>query len=896
MWHRSLLAFGTVLAACILLALFLSGAPVESQEPPTLQPPPAEVYFLRLQPLSGDSRDTLQSAYDRLRPALIELRAKRQILSFEFLLERESARIVAPPGDAVFLATLPQVAAVEPLHPRPPISSRPAPRQRITGILQPYVISGTVQNYDGTPLDGVYVSTAWDDPADAWDFTDASGSYSLTVGVAGTYHVEASKWELPSPPEQTVTVPPNQRLDFTFPQPYTIRGTVTDHTGAPVEDAQVSTAWDDPVFASESTDSSGAYTLTVRAGAYHIGAYKTGYPDPDEQVVTLPPDATGIDFSFPPTYTISGSVYDQDGIPVPGADVYGGLESSITAADGSFTITNGPGEHYVSASKDGYYSPHSVLVPLPPDASGVDLVLLVEDGRVEGQIVDDQGTPVADALVRADNAVCGDWGDGGTTTAADGTYSLTVPSGIYHVTASKIGHVPAGPQEVVVPSGAPSANANLVLDRAQNVIRGTVWDSTDQPLEDAMVSASTCGLQYAVSTDASGAYTLPVGVGTYTVQATKTDYASGAPQLVSVPPNASNVDFHLAALTLYTVTGRVTDPGGQPIEDARVSTGPDDVYYDVDYTESDGTYMLRVLAGTYHVDALKNGYSRPDEQVVSVPPSRSGVDFVMMPSHLTIQGTVRDTGGSPLATAYVFNRLPGDRVSVGTRVYFDGSYIRSVITGTHKVDAWATCYVDAVEQEVTVPPSQSGIDFSLAPRDQLISGIVSDTNGVALCGVDVEAEPVGDGASDSDETERNGLFALQVPAGTYTVQASKAGYGVAPAATVTVPPHARATNFALPAPDNMVQGAVRDKQGVAVPGATVVASGAGGNLSTSTGSAGTYTIMLIDGSWTISASKAGYTAFTGSQSVSVPPDQTGIDFLLIPNEQVRRTYLPVILR
>ena len=356
-------------------------------------------------------------------------------------------------------------------------------------------------------------------------------------------------------------------------QTYAIRGPVRDHAWTAVEDAYVSTGYADPAYAGDWTDAGGAYTLTVSAaGTYHVSAHKPGYPDSDGRAVTVPPDAVGIELTFPPTYTISGVVRDRAGNPVSGAQVYGGIDTVTTAGDGTFTAVAGPGEHDLSAYKDGYQSPYDVLVPLPPTATGVGVPLLREDGMIQGRIVNDQGAPVAGAWVYAENAVCGDWGDGAAQTTAGGDYSLSVPAGIYHVWASKDGHVPTAPQQVDVPSGLPAVQANLVLDRALVTIRGTVRDGAGQPVENAQVNASACGLSYGTSTNAGGAYTLTVGEGLYTVSATKTDYTGGNIQMVSVPPDATGIDFSLTALTFYTITGRVTTPQGQPIEGAWVET------------------------------------------------------------------------------------------------------------------------------------------------------------------------------------------------------------------------------------------------------------------------------------------------------------------------------------
>jgi protocatechuate 3,4-dioxygenase beta subunit len=357
------------------------------------------------------------------------------------------------------------------------------------------------------------------------------------------------------------------------------------------------------------------------------------------------------------------------------------------------------------------------------------------------------------------------------------------------------------------------------------------------------------------------------------------------------------VDFTLTPLTFYTISGRVTDPTGQPIEDAwaRVSRGQDP-YYDSDWTDADGWYQLHVPAGTYHVFASKHGYTWPDVQIVSVPPDQADVDFVLSPTDLEIRGTVRDTSGRVLPTAYVYTFMTGQTSSLATNVYYDGTYARGMVSGTHRAYANADCYVRSERQEVTLPPSHTGLDFSLAPEDQLISGSVRDTNGALICDARVSATLAGNSASsDTGYTERNGRYALQVPSGSYTLRAYKAGYGPAPDQTVTVPPYARGTDLILRAPGNTIQGTVRDNKGTAIAGATVRASTAEGSVSVPSGADGRYAIQVFDGAWAVSASKAGYATFTAPHSLSVPPDQSGIDFVLVSEGDLRRTYLPLIL-
>ena len=78
-----------------------------------------------------------------------------------------------------------------------------------------FTISGTVRDYDGTPLQNVLVRTDSGPIYDS-DSTGADGTYTLTV-IAGAYRIEVSKSDYPAPPPQTVTVPPSRAdVDFTF--------------------------------------------------------------------------------------------------------------------------------------------------------------------------------------------------------------------------------------------------------------------------------------------------------------------------------------------------------------------------------------------------------------------------------------------------------------------------------------------------------------------------------------------------------------------------------------------------------------------------------------------------------------------------------------------------------
>ncbi len=758
---------------------------------------------------------------------------------------------------------------------------------------QRFIISGKVLDWDGTPIADASISTDYKDPVNAYDTTDATGAYELVV-TAGVYHVGIYKSGMPSLSDQTVTVPPNQAVNFTYPRRYAIRGTVRNYDGAPVQGANVSTSWNDPMYASAQTDANGAYVLSVTAGAFTIGASKTGFPDPENRQVTVPPDITGVDFAFPQPYSISGTVRDGAGQPVPGATVWGGVSSVTTAADGTYTTMAGPGDHYVSAQKTGYQSASSVLVPVPPAAMGVDFVLLVRNQTITGRVTDTQGRPLADAYVSASTIDCSRSGIGSAQTAADGTYTLAVPAGTYHVRASKDGFIPAPFVLVKLPTIAAqemAAQVDFALELLVNTIRGTVRNSQGQSVEDAWIYASACDLSYSAETDATGAYTLTVSANIYSVSAFKSDYPDPAVQTVVAPPDADHVDFILPPV--YTISGRVTDPQGRPLVDVSVSTDYSSTDSDTDSTDSDGRYTLYLAAGTYRIGAEEDGYDWP-HRTVTVPPNRTDVDFVLTPVPLRIQGFVRDAAGRGVASGWVCPTLSGENTSFYCKTtYYNGAYSKLLPAGTYGVSASASCYTRASTSGVILPPDRTGLDFTIKLRDQFIAGRVTDSDGQPVCGVSLRAK---NGESDFDTTERGGRYSMNVPAGTYKVSASKTGYAAPAEQSITVPLSTTAVDFVFQAPGNTIKGVVRDNRGAVMAGVSISASGSGGGVTAVTGADGSYTLKMLNGSWNVVANKPGYLVVPTVRSFTVPPSQTGADFALTARSELRPFYLPVIVR
>ena len=170
----------------------------------------------------------------------------------------------------------------------------------------------------------------------------------------------------------------------------------------------------------------------------------------------------GIEIALERAGKISGTVSDQKGDPVAGAQVQFRLAaadsqsgtadrgSATTGADGSFTIGalagGGPYRAEVESSQGDPLSPPGGKpfpeIPLSgadQEVTGVALVVAHEQGAIAGTVVDSSGNPQSDIAVRALGMGRRTAGEGARAiTGIDGRFSLTVPSGgeiAYRVTA-----------------------------------------------------------------------------------------------------------------------------------------------------------------------------------------------------------------------------------------------------------------------------------------------------------------------------------------------------------------------------------------------------------------------------------------------------------------------------
>ncbi len=154
-------------------------------------------------------------------------------------------------------------------------------------------------------------------------------------------------------------------------------------------------------------------------------------------------------------------------------------------------------------------------------------------------------------------------------------------------------------------------------------ISGIVRDENGQPIAGAVVEV--IGPHNTSSqTDNNGAYSLHnLPAGTYTVKVSKSGFYTTS-RIVSVPPQASNIDFYIK-YEKYTIDGIAVDDNGNPLSNVTVTTNAGHVVL----TGKDGRFSIGdVYAGEYLLMAEKEGYVfSPSEIFVAVPPSQYNIKF-----------------------------------------------------------------------------------------------------------------------------------------------------------------------------------------------------------------------------------------------------------------------------
>lgn len=322
---------------------------------------------------------------------------------------------------------------------------------------------------------------------------------------------------------------------------------------------------------------------------------------------------------------------------------------------------------------------------------------------------------------------------------------------------------------------------------------GSVYGKNGVPVIGASVMASGPEGSGFATTDSSGLYRISEGLksGTYTVSVIALGYLVAEDEGVSVAvgEETSNVDFYL--YLSGGISGKVSDAtSGAGVANIMVmALSSDSEYGWWTMTDSNGNYLIatNLATGTYNVTVfLPEGYITKTISGVEVTAGveTTGVDLALDPSGV-ISGIVTATDGTPLVNATVMATSDDGQYYGFTTTDVSGNYSISsgLGTGTYTVFAYYENMMnfDTVSDvPVTAGEETGGVDLVIDVTPPTpsggISGKVTDTEGNPIEGASVTASgPAGYGSAETDENG-NYLISEGLGTGTYTVEASAAGF------------------------------------------------------------------------------------------------------------------------
>jgi len=476
-----------------------------------------------------------------------------------------------------------------------------------------------------------------------------------------------------------------------------IRGHVVDEAGAPAASAVVHAVTRGN--ASDATvDAVGAFVLDgLLPGEYVLVGGGEGYlPAGRAQVAFGDQDVDGIIVTVKRGLTITGHVEPRQPceIQVDTTASAGDLMTISTAAssgaDGAFAIGPVRDGHARLSARCASGDQGEVTVQASPGMP--DTILKVAPGAsIAGRITDGEGKPVAGTGVAASEVSNGDHtvitngmitsGVHGLTDAA-GAYKLEgLAAGSYRVAALDRGRplrLRSRPPTVALAVNEHRTGVDLVVDRANGAITGTVTGPDGRPLADAWVSAQQ-DMQSLLGAQRSDPATAgPSGSMTSLIEAR--DGGQGDAPDSAVPPALSDAQGHyelrglphatyivvaeaqrgqlraratgiqpdatvdLRALGVTSLTGHVTGPAGPTALFSVDLDGPTRATRSF----TDGTYSFaRVDPGSYTVRVQSRDGN--GQATVTVTPDQPATLDITLAANAVVIGKVVDATGAPVA-------------------------------------------------------------------------------------------------------------------------------------------------------------------------------------------------------------------------------------------------------
>ena len=397
-----------------------------------------------------------------------------------------------------------------------------------------------------------------------------------------------------------------------------VTGKVTNTAGAPVQGVSVTSGGNGSV-----TGADGAYTLQAAAGSAVVTAALGGYQSASTTVTVTAGESTAA-----PTLVITplnpgnitGQVVNSASVGLAGATVVAKGVSAVTAANGTYTLSNVPaGATAVTAALTGFQTGSANVTVVAAVTTTAPVITLASgSGTISGTVKTSAGAAIAGASVG--------FGGGTTTTSAAGAYTLTgVPTGTVQLVASATGFQSVT-QSVVVNGGAvTTSNFTLPAAGATGTVTGKITNVSNGGV---LAGATVTWSGGTATTNASGIYTLSnVTAGSQSITANKTGFLARS-GTVNVTAGAT-ATLNLQLATAGKITVKVVSPSGAVVSGASVTIKGGIIANTVTgATSTAGTFTTAFIpVGSYTVTVSKTGHTTQTKTVTVASGATSTVTF-----------------------------------------------------------------------------------------------------------------------------------------------------------------------------------------------------------------------------------------------------------------------------
>lgn len=583
-----------------------------------------------------------------------------------------------------------------------------------------------------------------------------------------------------------------------------------------------------------------------------------------------------------------------------GADAY----SIPVLANSTYTLGVGPSIPETFFTPGAPPPPPPTFTFMPPpnlqvavgaaSVTGQNFVLAATNKTITGLVTDINGTGVSNTgifcrpVVTSTTGTANGFGTGAMT-GTNGTFTINVTADTYLCGVFKPGMPPVPDKQIIVPASGANTPATLTFVLATTTsltISGTVKDDAGNAIPYSGVggrkvtsTTNTTAIGgdpanfVGGPTDANGAYTLYVTAGTWVVEAFAPGFGKlGSKTITVTTANVTGQDFSAQTLSIGTITGTASRGGvGQQgvMIRAEGTSGSNMVI-----TATDGTYSLKVPAGTYTVNCFYPGFgeSTPLTNVVVTSGATTSGKNCSITSPITITINITD-GTSPVTGAFIDVRDSngrGNGTNVSATSGANAVYTVTVPPGTYTVRAGHPAY-GPIGTTASVATTQTITYTATAGKLFAVTGqVISGTSGVASAWIAMFGTPSGQTniINVGAQTDSGGNFSINVPPGSYKIRADKPGFKASAETAINVTDAATTagTINLLTAPFT-ITGAIT-LNSVGVSNAFVDANdGLGGYAVAQTDASGNYSLAVDNGTWSIRAHSLGYEG--GPLSVAV---------------------------